>query len=115
MKKGIVLILTVILLLATTAQAADPRSVSGHHTLDIEGTTATCSASYYSGNENDHLKVILTLWCGESIVATWSKAGYGSVDMCETCNVVKGNRYDLVMMPVYNGVAQETVTVSAYS
>ena len=33
----------------------------------------------------------------------------------ESCCVVAGNRYDLVMMPVVNGVAKPTVTVTAYS
>ena len=45
----------------------------------------------------------------------WTETGYGEVSIRETCRVVKGNTYDLVMMPVVNGVAKSTVTVSADS
>ena len=45
----------------------------------------------------------------------WTESGYGEVVIEETCTVVKGNTYDLVMMPVVNGVALEPVTVSANS
>ena len=45
----------------------------------------------------------------------WTETEYGYVSITETCTVVKGNTYDLVMMPVVNGVAKSTVTVSADS
>lgn len=115
MKKCIVSILAVILLLATTAQAAESRALSGGPYLYIDGTTATCEATYYSSNATDELKIILTLWCGESIVTSWSTTGYGDVAISETCKVVTGNRYDLVMSPIVNGVAKTPVSTSAYS
>ena len=46
---------------------------------------------------------------------SWTETGYGEVSIKETCTVVKGNTYDLVMMPVVNGVAKSTITVSADS
>ena len=45
----------------------------------------------------------------------WTETGYGEVSIRETCKVVEGNYYELVMMPVVNGVAKPTVTVSADS
>ena len=116
MKKRIFsLVLLAVMALSLTAQAASPRMLSGSPKLKISGTTATCSATVESGNTNDEIKLILTLWCGESIVDSWSETGVGSVTIKETCKVVVGNYYELVMMPVVNGEALEPVTVSAYS
>ena len=46
---------------------------------------------------------------------SWSETGVGEVSIKETCKLVEGNYYELVMMPVVNGEALEPVTVSAYS
>lgn len=115
MKKRILsLTLLAVMVLSLTAHAST-WALSGQPKLSISGTTATCSATYESTDPDDEIKVILTLWCGESIVNSWSKTGMGEVSMRETCKVVKGNTYDLVMMPVVNGEALDTITVSADS
>ena len=115
MKKRILtLALLAMMVLSLTAQALEPFALSGRPKLSISGTTATCSVTC-RGNADDEIKVILTLWCGESIVDSWSETGVGSVTIKETCKVVAGNTYDLVMMPVVNGEALEPVTVSANS
>lgn len=101
--------------LSLSAQAVDARFSDNYPELDISGTTATCSVVYKSDDSTDSVKIILNLWCGESIVDSWTKTGTGRVTMSETCKVVTGNRYDLVMMPIINGVAEDTVTVKAYS
>lgn len=114
MKKRILaLAMLTMMVLSLTAQAAT-FALGGSPRLTISGTTATCSVSC-QGESDDEIKVILTLWCGESIVDSWSKTGTGKVVISETCKVVAGNRYDLVMMPVVNGEALDTVTVTAYS
>lgn len=114
MKKRVLsLALLAVMVLSLTAQAAT-FAFSGRPRLTISGTTATCSATVESDSD-DELKIILTLWCGESIVDSWSATGVGEVTIKETCKVVKGNTYDLVMMPVVNGEALEPVTVSADS
>lgn len=115
MKKRIIsLVLLAVMTLSLTAQAAT-WSLRGTPRLTISGTTATCSVSCRSGNSDDEIKIILTLWCGESIVDSWSETGTGSVTMEETCRVVAGNYYELVMMPIVNGETLEPVTTSAYS
>ena len=115
MKKRVFsLVLLSIMVLSLTAQAAT-FALSGKPKLTISGTTATCSVEYVSSNADDELRVTLTLWYGESIVDKWTESGYGEVVIEETCKVVKGNTYDLVMMPVVNGVAKPAVTVSANS
>ena len=114
MKKRILsLALLAVMVLSLTAQAAN-FSLSGRPRLTISGTTATCSATVESDSD-DEIKIILTLWCGESIVDSWSKTGTGRVSLSKTCRVVAGNTYDLVMMPVVNGEALDTITVSADS
>ena len=108
------LALLATLVLSLTAQAVT-WGLTGTPKLSISGTTATCSVTCRSGNSDDKLKVTLALWCGDNIVDSWTETGYGEVSIRETCRVVKGNTYDLVMMPVVNGVAKSTVTVSADS
>lgn len=116
MKKRIFsLALLAVMLLSLTAQAVEPRATVNRPSLTISGTTATCEVDYKSANTTDTVKVTLALWCGDNIVDSWTETGTGRVVMSETCKVVKGNTYDLVMMPVVNGVAKSTVTVSANS
>ena len=109
------LALLAMLVLSLTAQAVTPYALRGTPKLSISGTTATCSVNLESSDPDDELKVTLALWCGDNIVDSWTETGYGEVSIKETCTVVKGNTYDLVMMPVVNGVAKSTVTVSADS
>ena len=108
------LALLAMLVLSLTAQAST-WSLSGRPKLSISGTTATCSVNLESSDPDDELKVTLALWCGDNIVDSWTETGYGEVSIRETCRVVKGNTYALVMKPVVNGVAKSTVTVSADS
>ena len=116
MKRRIIaLVMLAVLVLAFTAQAAEPRYSDNRPTLSISGTTATCEVDYKSANTSDTVKITLALWCGDNIVDSWTETGKGRVVMSETCRVVAGNTYDLVMMPVVNGVAKPTVTVSADS
>lgn len=112
-KRILSLSLAIVLTLSVSAQAA-MMVLYGTPKLSISGTTATCSVTVESSSD-DELKIILTLWCGESIVDSWSETGVGEVSIKETCKVVEGNYYELVMMPIVNGEALEPVTVSAHS
>ena len=114
-KRMFSLVLAVMAILCLTAHAAQPRVSVNHPELTISGTTATCKVDYSAPKTTDTVKVTLALWCGDNIVDSWTETGKGTVSMKETCKVVKGNTYDLVMMPVVNGVAKSTVTVSADS
>lgn len=116
MKKRIVsLVLLAMMLLSLTAQAIEPRATVNRPSLTISGTTANCFVCYVADDTDDTVKVTLALWCGDNIVNSWTETGTGKVTIDEDCKVVKGNTYDLVMMPVVNGVAKSTVTVSADS
>ena len=113
MKKRVFsLFLLAVMVLSITAQA---RFSENYPYLEINGTTATCEVFYKSKSSNDTVKVTLALWCGENIVDSWTDTGTGEVSISETCTVVKGNTYTLVMMPVVNGVAKPTVSVTANS
>ena len=114
-KRILPLALAVMMLFTLTAQAADPRYSSNRPSLYIDDDIATCEVTYTAEDSSDSVKIILTLWCGENIVDSWTKTGTGRVTMSKTCEIVPGNTYDLVMMPVVNGKALEPVTVSADS
>ena len=113
-KRMISLVLLAVMALSLTAQAATPWVLRGRPKLTISGTTATCSATVEC-SAGDEIKLILTLWCGENIVDSWTETGISEVSIKETCEVVEGNYYELVMMPVVNGEALEPSTASAYS
>lgn len=114
-RRILALAMLTVMILSLTAQAVDARAALNKPILSISGTTATCEVDYKSASSSDTVKITLALWCGDNIVDSWTETGYGEVSMKETCTVVKGNTYDLVMMPVVNGVAKSTVTVSADS
>ena len=105
----------VLLAMALFLQTPTARAIRGRPELTISGTTATCSVKLESGNSGDVLDVTLTLWCGESIVNSWSKSGAGSVSISERCSVVRYNTYELVLTYRVNGVLKPQVSVTADS
>lgn len=113
-KRFLSLTAAVLLVMAFTVNAA-ARVEQNEPRLSISGTTATCFVNYRSAGATDRVKVTLTLWCGESIVDSWSNSGTGSVTISENCTVVRGNTYELVMIPTVNGVVKPQVSVTARS
>ena len=117
MKRRVISLAALLLLLVSMSvnmAMAATEAVHGRPDLTINGTTANCYVKL-TGNSDDELSVTLTLWCGESIVDTWSDSGTGSVTIDEDCTVVRGNTYRLVMIYRINGVLQPQVSVSANS
>ena len=118
MKRRMISLAALLLLLMSmsvnTAMAA-ANIVDADPELTISGTKANCYVDCVSDDPSDKLSVTLTLWCGESIVDTWSDSGTGSVTIDEDCTVVRGNTYRLVMIYRINGVLQPQVSVSANS
>ena len=116
MKKRIIsLMLLMVMVLSVSVSAADIRARVNVPVLSISGTTASCSVDYRSENSTDTVKITLALWCGENIVDSWTETDTGRVVMSESCRIVAGNTYTLVMMPVINGTAEDPVSVSARS
>lgn len=117
MKKRVVSLVALLLLLVTVSvntALAETYAVRGRPNLTINGTTASCYVKLI-GDSEDELSATLTLWCGESVVDSWSDSGPGSVTIDEDCTVVRGNTYKLVLTYRLNGVLQPQVAVTANS
>jgi hypothetical protein len=81
-------------------------SVFRAQVMSFNGTTAICSATVISGNFSDAVKVTISLWCGNSLMGSWSGSGSGMASAYGTCTAVKGNTYKLILNSTINGITQ---------
>ena len=95
MKRTIVLLLIMVLLLSTAVYAVEPRYAVNPPNLNISNSVATCVYSYDSGNSANKINVTLRLYRGQTLVASWTGTGYGSIYMNKTANAVSGATYQL--------------------
>lgn len=108
-KRFFAIALLLILMLATTVHAVEPRAsiVPG---LTFTGTTANCSVTVISNS--DEIEVELSLWNGSSLVASWEDSGTTYVTISKTCAVTDGETYTLKVNGTINGTAfaEQSVT-----
>ena len=102
--RKIALLLAVVLVLSAplSAQAAMPRTEI-IPTLSFSGTTARCEVIVDADHTYDYVVVMLKLFHGNNLIAQWSEANAGSVDISETCTVTKGVTYTLTAQVTING------------
>lgn len=92
-KRAIIVVLCILLLGAIPAYAAETRAIPVTPTLTFDGTTASCGVTVSSyGNS---ISVDLELWCGDTLVNEWTKAGTSVVSISKTCTVISGKAYTL--------------------
>lgn len=108
-------VLVLALSLMVPAAGAQTKAGQGDIILDIDGTTATCFVDYVSPKPTDSVKITMVLWRGSSSVYTWRASGTGGATLEETCAVVPGNTYKLVVTPVVNGVTRPQISVTDYT
>ena len=72
--------------------------------LNYYGNTAKCSISICSISSN--IKITMTLFQRNRLIATWTKEGKDCLTMDESCNVAKGYSYTLRANVLIDGVAQ---------
>ena len=109
MKKAkiiIPIVLVLVLLCSSIAFAAtplksEPKS-AGMPTLFVVGNTAYCSAKItFSGQSID---ATLELWQGNTLIASWSNTGTGSVTVSGNATIVRGLTYTLTVSGTANNV-----------
>ena len=108
------LVLLVVLLEVPSQASNMLRAQANTPILTISGTEARCSVSY-NGKRTDSISVTLTLKQGSTTVASWSADDTQFVSINESCAVISGKTYTLVMTATINGVRQPSISVTARS
>lgn len=112
MKRVFALAVPLLLLLTLSVQAVEARTPQADLKLSFGGTTATCSASCKSDNVKDEVAATLTLYQGNTYVASWDDSGTGRVSILESYEVESGKSYRLVLTYTINGAAQPAKAVT---
>ncbi len=92
-KRAILLLFCFLLVCAPVANAIEPREAIAQSSLSFSGRTATCECSVSAYNES--ISVTMELWKGSTLVDSWTKTGYSTVFLTETCTVTRGQTYTL--------------------
>ena len=100
MKKRFIAVgLILVMFLSIQVLAAQVRS-QVIPSLSFSSTTANCAVTVVDpGAEID---IELTLWYGNTKVASWNDSGTSVVSIDETCRVVKGRTYTLTVTGTIN-------------
>lgn len=95
MKKIIttLLVITLMAALAAAAYAEPMRAPSASPSLSFSGTTANCKVTVSEFNKQ--ISVTMTLWDGNTCIATWSDNGKSAVSLSGSCAVESGKSYTL--------------------
>lgn len=103
MKKCLAFLLTVLFVATISVSAfAEPmRAPSANTGLYFSGTTAHCSATVRGANQQ--ITVTMSLWDGNTCIASWSDSGKTLVSMSETCTVEAGKSYTLQVSGTVGG------------
>ena len=103
----------VILVLAISAQAIEPRESVQRPRLTFSGTTAFCSVNCLGDKDSDQVEATLTLYQGTTYVDSWSGSGKGYVSLSGSCGVTSGKSYKLVLTYSINGSSKPSVSTAA--
>ena len=100
-KCALLLALCLVILAVCPAQAAESRIAVSAPTLEFSGTTALCEFRLSKFGKN--ISVTMELWNGSTLVDSWTKTGTSAVTISETCSVVRGRSYTLVVQGTCGG------------
>ena len=103
----------VILVLAISAQAIEPRESVQRPRLTFSRTTAFCSVNCLGDKDSDQVEATLTLYQGTTYVDSWSGSGTGRASVSGSCGVTSGKSYKLVLTYSINGSSKPSVSIAA--
>ena len=103
-RRTLFIALILVMVMQVPALALSERTSVHNPGLSFSGTTAYCSISV-TGDPDDEVSVVLTLWNGREIIASWSAASTSRpyVAIVEEATVIKGQSYKLVADIYING------------
>lgn len=104
-----VLVLILAISLCTTAFAA-ARAVTVIPTLSFSGTTANCSVN--ATKLGKEISLTLELWCGKTLIDSWSDSATSRLTISESHRVVSGKTYTLKVTGTIGGEAISSTPVT---
>ena len=103
MKKRLIpLLLVLALMMSLTANAAI-QAVQVRPTLTFSGTTANCKAVIMDSGKT--IDATMELWCGSTLVDSWSGTATSRLTLTGTHSVVSGRTYTLTVSGTAGGIA----------
>lgn len=108
-RKRLTALLLVLFMMIMTANATF-RAIRVVPTLTFSGSTATCEVVI-----TDSGKVIdaaMDLWCGNTLIDSWSGSSTSRLILSGTHNVVSGQKYTLTVSGNINGVTFDGPSIS---
>ena len=114
MKKSflaIVIILSMLVTMGMSGNAAESRTVTVKPILTFDNTTATCQVSISAARKQ--ISATLELWHESTLVDSWTSTATARLVISETCSVESGKTYTLKVSGTIGGEAFEGVPVSA--
>lgn len=99
---SMMLVIALLLSIAGSAYAAEPRSSGVTPSLTFTGTTANCSVTVMRPGVD--IEITMTLYRELSVIASWSGSGSSVVKLSKTAEVKNGLEYRLVVTGTINGV-----------
>lgn len=100
-----------LFVLGLTAHAAS-MAYDANPSLSFSGTTAHCTVVCRGDKTTDSISATLTLYQGNTEIASWSNFGTFRVPVSGNCNVTSGLTYRLKLSWSVNGVSLPDVEVS---
>ena len=99
-------LLAMLFLLSVTAEASQTRQIHAGISLSFSGTVAQCTATCFGDAPTDGVSATLTLWQGNTRIASWDASANAMVSISKTAPVKLGGQYQLVLTWTVNGTAQ---------
>lgn len=112
--RKIAFILAIVLILSVplSVQAAEPRMITVHPTISLNGTTVTCAVTAVADNMSEYLEATIRLYRAGNLIATWYEDGYGYINWTKTRNVPQGYTYTLTVDVTVDGNAVPQISAS---
>lgn len=112
--KKIAFVLAIVLVLSVPlpVKAAEPRAISVHPRISLDGATVTCTVTAMGNNTSEYFEATIRLYRAGNLIATWYEDGYGYINWTKTRNVPQGYTYMLTVDVSVNGNAVPQVSAS---
>lgn len=95
--------LALVCLMTVTVSAMEVKAERITPKLSFSGTRADCEVTVREyGSDID---VTMELWCGSTLVDSWSDEGVSSVTLTGSCRVERGKTYTLEAYGTVDGVS----------
>lgn len=109
-KKSLFPLLLVLIMATSITANASLRAKQVTPTLTFSGTTATCKSVIMDSGQR--IDATMELWCGRTLVDSWSGSATSLLTLTGTCNVESGSTYTLKISGTIGGVSFTGTPVS---